>query len=148
MGQRRQSREAAMKYLYQVDCHVESLTENTAKFIQHFRVEDSAQDFFLQLAEGVLSNQEEIDPLLEEAAEHWKLYRMGKVDRALLRMACYELLKCPETDYQVVIDEAVELAKMYGSTDSASFVNGILDRLSKKIRGHGPELEMEKQEAS
>jgi transcription antitermination protein NusB len=77
----------------------------------------------------VLANQPDIDRRLTEAAENWRLVRMAVVDRNVLRLGAYELLHTPETPPSVALDEAIELARRYGSADSPAFVNGVLDRL-------------------
>ncbi len=123
-----------MSYLYQKELKVDSRTETPEKFIRHFNPPEEFVAFFREIVLGVEQYQQEIDKLIEEHAENWKLYRIAKTDLAVLRIGVWELLYCPETDYQVVIDEAVELAKSYGSQDSASFVNGILDPIATKIR--------------
>lgn len=81
-----------------------------------------------------MDHVEAIDLEIETAAENWKLSRMSKIDLSILRLAVFELFHCPETSHQIIIDEAVELAKEYGNTDSSAFVNGILDRVAKKAR--------------
>lgn len=134
MGIRHQSREAALGFLYQKDSGVDCVTNTPHKYIAHFQVPEAFQEFFLRLVEGVAEHQTQLDQEIEAAAEHWKLYRMQRVDRTILRISTWELSYCPETDHQVIINEAVELAKEFGSQDSASFVNGILDRLARKIR--------------
>lgn len=133
-GNRRQSREAALGFLYQCDLKVDSRTESPASFIQHFQLGESFRLFFLHLVNGVRDHQDSIDLEIETAAENWKLYRISKIDLAIMRIASFELIYCPETSHQIIIDEAVELAKDYGSQDSASFVNGVLDRIARKCR--------------
>ncbi|MDB5038243.1 MAG: NusB antitermination factor [Bacteriovoracaceae bacterium] len=133
-GKRRKAREAALSYLYQSDLDVGSVTKDPAKFLQHFSIDDESQDFFSKITEGVQEKKAEIDLHLEESAENWKLYRMEAIDRCILRLSTWELMSCPETDFQVVIDEAIELAKDFGSENSPSFVNGILDKLAQKFR--------------
>ncbi len=81
------------------------------------------------LLEGSLVNQESIDSLIDEQAENWRLERMPVVDRNVLRLAVYELRHQPDVPAVVVIDEAIELAKKFGSEQSGRFVNGILDAL-------------------
>jgi N utilization substance protein B len=88
--------------------------------------------FCLALYNGVVSHQEEIDQRLGEAAENWRLPRMAAVDRNVLRLGCFELLFAPETPARVAIDEAIELARRFGSADSPAFVNGVLDRLRQE----------------
>jgi len=91
---------------------------------------DEAQAFAEQLVSGVMDRLGEIDELLESSSTNWKVVRMARVDRNILRMAVYELRHMPEIPGRVTINEAVEIAKRYGEKDSASFINGILDRIA------------------
>jgi N utilization substance protein B len=92
-------------------------------------------DYADLLINGVKNNLEKIDSTVQKVSQHWKLDRMAIVDRNLLRMAIFEMLvmKDPLTP-NIVINEAIELAKKYGSTDSASFINGLLDQAAKESR--------------
>jgi N utilization substance protein B len=85
--------------------------------------------FCLGLFDGVVSHADEIDRQLAGAAENWRLPRMAAVDRNILRLGAYELLFTPDTPPSVILNEAIELARRYGSADSPAFVNGVLDRL-------------------
>lgn len=87
-----------------------------------------------RLVEETLAHREEIDELIEEQARNWRLERMSVVDRNILRLAVYELLFEHDVPELVVIDEAIELAKTFGSDESGSFVNGVLDGLLKSDR--------------
>jgi N utilization substance protein B len=102
-------------------------------FIERFvekRLRDvTLQPFCLRLYDGVVSHLADIDQRLAEAAENWRLPRMATVDRNALRLGAYELLHTPETPPSVILDEAIELARRYGSADSPAFVNGVLDKL-------------------
>src|SRR5205814_9874572 len=88
--------------------------------------------FSLELFDGVVSHLEEIDQKLSAAAENWRLARMATVDRNLLRLGAFEILFQKETPSAVALDEAIELARRFGSADSSSFVNGVLDRLRRE----------------
>ena len=79
---------------------------------------------------GVITHRIEIDRFLKQAADHWKLSRMSKVDLNILRLASYELLFCPDIPLNVSIDEAIEIGKRYGTADSAIFINGVLDQVA------------------
>ena len=85
--------------------------------------------YLRELVAGVASHQEELDALIVRFSEHWRLERMTVVDRNLLRLAAYELLYQAKVPPKVVINEAVEMAKRYGSEDSGAFINGILDQI-------------------
>jgi N utilization substance protein B len=87
------------------------------------------EQFCLGLYQGVASHGSEIDERLAQAAENWRLPRMAAVDRNVLRLGAYELLFTPETPPVVALNEAIELARRFGSADSPGFINGVLDRL-------------------
>jgi N utilization substance protein B len=99
-------------------------------FLSHFEGNPKAKEFARRLVSGVISQRAEIDALIEKATEHWKLARMAKVDLIILRMATYELVFCPDIPLQVSLDEAIEIAKRFGTEDSASFINGVLDQIA------------------
>jgi N utilization substance protein B len=98
-------------------------------FAQERLREASLVAFCLSLFDGVTTNNAEIDDRLGKAAENWRLPRMAGVDRNVLRLGAYELLFARETPASVAFDEAIELARRYGTADSPAFVNGVLDRL-------------------
>ena len=94
---------------------------------------EEVRDFAERLAAGTQGGLGEIDALLAENLENWRLERLGIVERNILRLAVFEFLREPATPPIVVIDEAIELAKRFGGEESGQFVNGILDALRKKI---------------
>jgi transcription antitermination protein NusB len=132
MGARRKGRELALQMLYQWDVGrqpVESVIESTAELQ---RAGDAAREFASGLLEGTIDRIEEIDKILIETSEHWRLGRMSTVDRNVLRLAVYELLM-KETPPSVVINEALEVAKRFSSPESPAFVNGILDAVNQEL---------------
>jgi N utilization substance protein B len=129
MGSRRKSREDAVKLLYQWD-----ITEQQAEeFLKAYRAGTETavcvDAFCLELVEGTLQHRELIDKEINRWAAHWSLDRMSAVDRNILRLAVYELLYRQDIPPKVTINEAIEIAKKFSSADSASFVNGILDKV-------------------
>lgn len=96
---------------------------------EHLLSGGGEDSFLIRLLRGVSAHREEIDRLIEGHSEHWRLERMPPVDRNILRIAAFELLYCEEVPPRVSVNEAVELAKRFGSEDSPAFVNGILDRI-------------------
>lgn len=110
-----------------------SLSKSLTDFLQHFEIPSRARGFASTLASGVTLHRQEIDLLLTKAAHHWRLDRMSRVDRAILRIAAYELVYSSETPPSVVINEAVELAKDFGGDESPGFINGILDGIRKQL---------------
>lgn len=127
MGVRRRGRELALQMLYQHELSGSVPEEMAGRFEELEQVSPQSREFALSLVRGVLKHWEEIDQRVNAQAEHWRLERMAAVDRNILRLALYELLFEPDTPPAVVIDEAVELAKRFGSEQSGPFVNGVLD---------------------
>ena len=130
MGVRRQAREAAMQAIYMCD-FVGKWSQEDADFcFEHFDVAKAARSYGLLLTQGVVDNLSKIDSKLTVASENWSLSRMGRVDRAILRVAAYEILFLDDIPVNVGINEAIEIAKRFGSEESANFVNGVLDRVA------------------
>jgi N utilization substance protein B len=97
------------------------------------KVSEENQAFAGRLAKGVEATLAELDPLITEAAEHWRLERMNVVDRLILRLAVYEFLHETETPAKVIINEALELARTYGTDQAVRFINGILDGIKRRL---------------
>jgi N utilization substance protein B len=130
---RSRAREVTLQLLYQRDQNPRIERDVVERFARE-RLKDAAGiPFCLSIYDGVAAHAVEIDRRLGEAAENWKVQRMAAVDRNVLRLGAYELLFTPETPQNVVLDEAIELARRYGSADSPSFVNGVLDRLRQTV---------------
>jgi N utilization substance protein B len=91
------------------------------------------REFALTLADGVAANVAALDPMIAEAAEHWRLERMNVMDRLILRLAVYEFLHWPDTHAKVIINEALELARSFSGDDAVRFINGILDGIRRKL---------------
>ena len=92
------------------------------------------EDFANALVRGFDEVREEVDEFIRSVSQHWRLERMTRVDRNILRLATYELMKLPEVPRRVTLNEAVELAKRFGTEGSAGFVNGVLDRIAEDLR--------------
>jgi N utilization substance protein B len=129
---RSRCREWALQVLYQAE-YLGHHQGEALRFIRHFHQKDRVPAYLEKLVGGVAEHQEELDRLIRQHSEHWRLERMALVDRNLLRLALWELMYHPEIPAKVVINEAVELAKRYGSEESGAFVNGILDRLRQVV---------------
>jgi transcription antitermination protein NusB len=129
MAKRSRAREVALQLLFQRDHNPGVDRAALVKFVQDRLREPDLEGFCLALYDGVMAHLAEIDQRLTEAAENWRLPRMAAVDRNVLRLGAYELLHAPETPPTVALDEAIELARRFGSADSPAFVNGVLDRL-------------------
>ncbi|MBI4524743.1 MAG: transcription antitermination factor NusB [Deltaproteobacteria bacterium] len=131
MGTRRKGRELALQALYQLEMTGNASPESLDLFFNHFPGSSGAKEFSRRLVSGVIARRKEIDKQIRLAAENWKLSRMAKVDLTILRMATYEILFCPDIPLNVSIDEAIELGKRFGSGDSATFINGVLDQVAR-----------------
>lgn len=130
MGVRRQSREWAVQAIYMCDFHGAFAAEQVALCFDYFGIPKAARPYAEALCRGVLDNLEAIDTRLTSASEHWSVARMNRVDRSILRVTAFEILYCPEVPFSVAIDEAIEIAKSFGSDESPNFVNGVLDKLA------------------
>ncbi len=129
---RRKSREVALQVLYQLDITKKDVHKTLAQFHDYFSGNEEKDDFMERLVLGVLEHCKEIDRLIEKYSENWRLDRMTIIDRAILRMATFELLYCEEIPPKVTLNEAIELGRQFGSEDSGSFINGILDRIQNE----------------
>jgi N utilization substance protein B len=130
---RNRCREWALQFLYQAEFAGPDRPEALERYWHHFEAEGAPPAYLKDLVEGVASHLEELDVFIVRYSEHWRLERMTIVDRNLLRLAIYELLYQPEIPPKVVINEAVEMAKRYGSEGSGGFVNGILDQVRMSV---------------
>jgi N utilization substance protein B len=123
---RRETRIAALQVL----CEIDSVEHDPSEVIERRVIEGSfsrtSEDFLRSLFNGVIKKREEIDKMISEFAPSWPMGQMATVDRNLLRMAIYEMVMSDETPPKVAINEAVELAKVFGSDSSSKFVNGVL----------------------
>jgi N utilization substance protein B len=133
MGVRRKGREFALQMLFQIDMTRQDPQEVVSLFWQGRQVLDEARRHAEVLFRGALEVRPRLDQVLTRVSAHWKLRRMPAVDRNLLRLALYEMLFETDTPRVVAINEAIEIAKKYGSEDSSQFVNGVLDRVREAI---------------
>ncbi len=135
MGKRRSSRELVIKFLYLIEMNPGDTEEQLAQFWESNPCQEEIQNFTVALLAKIHEGQPAIDNLLRKFSENWTLDRMTVIDRNLLRMAVCELMYDKSIPPKVVIDEAVEIAKKYGSGESPNFINGILDRVMKEMAG-------------
>jgi N utilization substance protein B len=132
------ARQAALQMLYQWEVGRLSMYEVRETFWTHTPevgepLSTEQRTFATQLADGVADSIAETDPLITEAAEHWRLERMNVMDRLILRLATFEFLHQPDTPAKVVINEALELARVFSGDEAVRFINGILDAIRKKL---------------
>lgn len=135
MRTRHKARESAIQILYQ--CEATPLASEPSEraaqlsqFFDHFAVPDAAREYCARIVSGTISSATELDSLIETHLKNWKMARLTQIDRSILRLATYEMLNEKDLDASVIIDEAIELAKSFGTAESPSFINGILDAVA------------------
>ncbi len=133
MGARHSGREAALQMLFQLEASAEDVERVIQLYFQSFEAEPEGRAYAESLVRGVSSDLAAIDELLKAASTHWRLERMSRVDRNLLRLSAWELKHKTDVPRAVILDEAVELAKAFGTEDSGGFVNGVLDRVADEL---------------
>ncbi|HKL48890.1 MAG TPA: transcription antitermination factor NusB [Desulfuromonadales bacterium] len=150
MGIRRKGREYALKMLYSLQMPVTDIHAVMDDFWANFRFRDDVlgealddadqkvpsevRRFAEQILVGIVDNLGVVDATIKQHAKNWSLDRMARLDLSILRLGTYELLFCSETPPSVVLNEAVEIAKRYGTAESPSFINGILDQVARAHR--------------
>jgi N utilization substance protein B len=139
MGSRRKSREFAMQMLYQWEICGYTPAQVEATFFANNRAEADVEGFARDLFEGAVNDIDRLDRLVREQADNWRLERMAAVDRNILRVALYELLRHPETPAAAVINEALEIAGRFSGEGSVEFVNGVLDGIRKALLPREPQ---------
>src|SRR5262245_6007138 len=150
MARRSRAREVALQLLFQRDLNPSVERDAIERFANDRLRDAELVPFCLGLYDGTVGRQAEIDPKLSGAAQNWRLSRMTAVDRNVLRLGAYEVLFTPETPRSVAMDEAIDLARRYGSADSPGFVNGVLDRVAREapaVRGNGEDVPPPRPEA-
>jgi len=135
---RHRAREAAVQMLYQWEVGRQSMPEVLRTFWLHDRapaprLSDDHRLFAERLAAGVAEQVANIDPMIAEGSEHWRLERMNVMDRLILRLAVYEFLQERETPSRVIINEALELARTFSGDDAVRFINGLLDAIRRRL---------------
>jgi transcription antitermination protein NusB len=134
MGTRRKSRELALQMLFQADMGRQTPEQVRNTFWKsHDSVSDEVRGFAEDLFRVATEKQDDIDALIEQHAEHWRMDRMAAVDRNLLRAAVGELMAFPSTPRAVVINEALEIARKFSNPESVQFVNGVLDSVGREL---------------
>ena len=142
MGTRRKAREAALQFLFQDDFGgagdhgAEDIDERFDRFCLFYQISHKARPYALELLHGIAARRGELDRIIRENAENWRLERIAIMDRNLLRIGTYEMVFAADVPPQVAINEAVEIAKRFGSGDSPGFINGILDAVKTKRGPH------------
>ena len=133
MGIRRKARENALKILYALEVGDHPVEEAIRQFWEDFEPEDEGREFTEMIVRGTLTHLNELDKVIQKVSIHWKIRRMACIDRNILRMAAYEIFYVEEIPKRVTLNEAIEIAKRYGTEDSWAFINGILDKLASEM---------------
>jgi N utilization substance protein B len=135
MGKRRDGREAAIQFLFARDLQGEHQTRGRRGVLDAAQRQDSTRAYAESLIKGVIAHQEQIDSgIITTCVENFRFERLAAVDRNVLRVASYELLYCPDVPAPVILNEAIDIAKALSAGESGSFVNGVLDKLSRPLR--------------
>ncbi len=130
---RRLAREQALQVLYQLDLHTGDVEQALALWWQAEPADPDVVEFAGAVVRGVREHLDRIDTLLGAASTNWKVSRMSYVDRNILRLGTFEILEMEDVPTMVSINEAIELGKRFGTTESGSFINGVLDRVAKNL---------------
>ena len=131
---RRRAREVAFRIAYQADLMAESYQASWTRAREEERLSDDQVQLVEDVVEALERRRDEIDAALRSASEHWEIERLAATDRAVLRAAVGELLQRPGVPAKVVLNEAIDIARRFGSADSGRFVNGVLDRVARTLR--------------
>ena len=134
MGLRRIARECALQMLYEMDVGKHAPREILNTFWDMNQQPDKVRQFANELFQGSIAQLREIDHIIQQHTKNWRLSRMAAVDRNILRLAVYELLWTDDVPPKVAINEAIEIAKKFGTKESSRFINGVLDRIHKELR--------------
>lgn len=133
-GGRPKAREIVLRALFESSLSGDSAEEVLELSLGKFRMTLAGRDYALRLVRNAVSTADEADAAIRRALRDWELERLGCVERALLRMAYAELRHHDDVEAKVVLDEAIRLARRYGTDESGAFVNGVLDHLARKLR--------------
>ena len=133
MRGRRKAREIALQVLYGLNFENIDVQKALDLFWSNFVAPKAAKEFAAFLVQGTCEHKEELDKLIAGCSDNWSLGRMSKVDINILRLAVFEFLYCDDIPPKVTLNEAVDLGKTFGSENSGSFINGILDALNLKL---------------
>jgi len=131
MGIRRKAREMALKAAFEIDFSGSTCDDVIENIASNQKLEDDVMSFMQELLEDFKIHSADIDKIVEKHSNNWKLSRMASVDRNILRLGVLEIMYKPDIPKNVTINEYLEIAKKYGTEDSSSFINGILDKINK-----------------
>lgn len=130
-GTRREAREAAIQFLFSHDLNDETLPDQCADFWELRKARKKVQEFANDLIKGIFKYRDEIDQAIDTASKNYTVDRLSAIDRNILRLASYEIFHRDDIPAPVTINEAIEIAKRFGTIESAGFINGVLDRIQR-----------------
>lgn len=133
MSSRRKGRELALQALYQMEINGDVSERALHGFWESFESSLQGKELALRLIHGVLDSKQQLDDLIGAACEHWRLERLSRVDVNIIRIAVYELTTPPALPVEIAINEAIEIARRFGTEQSAAFVNGVLDQVARRL---------------
>ena len=136
MGARTGGREAALKMLFGIEATEADAETAIALYWREFGGDAETRPYADESVRGVVEERAAIDETIRVASEHWRIERMTRVDRNVLRLGTWELRHRSDVPPEVILDEAVELAKRFGSEESSAFVNGVLNHIAETVRGN------------
>jgi N utilization substance protein B len=134
MGARTGGREAALKMLFGIEATQTDVETAIASYWREFGGDPETRSYADESVRGVSGEREKLDETIRVASEHWRIERMTRVDRNVLRLGTWELRHRGDVPMEVILDEAIELAKRYGSEESSAFVNGVLNQIAETVR--------------
>lgn len=133
MGARTAGREAALQMLFGIEASGADAEQAIERFWREMAGEPEGRDYANTLVRGVSGERERVDAIIGRASQNWRIERMTRVDRNVLRLGAWELLHQVQVPRAVILDEAVELAKRFGTEESGAFVNGVLDKVANDL---------------
>lgn len=133
MGQRHKARECALQILFELEFDNSDPEKTIREYWQNKKASPQIKEYTNWLVQGIVAQQKKIDSLIQSSSEHWRMARMSLVDRNILRLAVFEFLEEKALALAIIIDEAIEIAKKYSNEKAATFVNGVLDAIRKKL---------------
>ncbi len=133
MDKRTRARQIALQALYQFDVRGKEALEDIDRFFEESDEDPYCRELAKKWFTGTMDNMEQCDKMIEQSTMKWSMSRLSLVDKAILRLSVYQLCFCEDMPPKVAIDEGIELAKIYSSEKSPSFINGVLDAIMKKF---------------
>ena len=129
---RTRARELALQFLYQIDLLGPAVLSELRAFLREEETDAEAVQYAQRIVEGVTAQRDEVDAVITQVAQNWRIHRMAVIDRNVLRMAAFEILHCDEIPPKVAINEGIELGKRFSTQNSGAFINGILDKIKNR----------------